>query len=235
MARRPLSLLSLFAVCALSLAAAGNGCTAEDSASVEQSRVYTGYWLFYDENANVTNARAQFRFGHALGTTLELKAPATVSFNGTPLPFNSVLQWHEAQFTGQPDGGAYVYVDTAGARHSNTAVITNHVDFPANFPTALDRKKGFTLTWVGPALQKGEDLELVVFNSTAPTDFIRLDQFDTGATSITVPADQLARVGGTSVGVSLRRHAFVDSLDAPDAGGRLQLTWEPKRRTATLE
>lgn len=228
-------LLASMVVIASFLAMSGNGCTAEDSAVVEQSRIYTGYWLYFDENANTTSARAQFRLGHALGTTLQLNAPAGATFSGTPLTYNPVLQWHEAQLTGLTDGGTFTYTDTRGVTLTNAAEITQHIDFPAGFPTALDRSTGFTLSWVGPALERGGDIELVVYNEAQPTDFIREDQFDTGATSITVPANHLAQVGGTSVGISLRRHAFDDSINSPDAGGRLQLTWEPKHRIATLK
>lgn len=234
MSRRSPMLVVVSLLAFFSIAAKENGCQAEDSSSVDQSRVYTSYWLFYDANANATSARAQFRFGHALGTALELKAPATATFSGQAMAFNPVLQWHEVKQTGSADGGTFVYVDTAGTRFSNEARVTKTVDFPADFPTKLQRSKGFTLTWVGPALSKGEDLELVVVGEQS-TNFIRVDQFDTGATSITVPADQLTRIGGANATINLRRHDFVDDLNAPDAGGRVQLTFEQKARVVPLE
>lgn len=231
---RRLPLIVVALVSTLLLAAKGNGCTAEDSSSVDQSRVYTGYWLVYDANANVTSARAQFRFGHSLGTPLELKEPATATFSGQAMAYNPLLQWHEVKQTGDTDGGVFAYVNTDGGTFTNAAKVTKTVDFPANFPSSLKRDAGFTLTWVGPALTKGEDLELVV-NGAQATNFIRVDQFDTGATSITVPANELTKIGGAEATITLRRHEFIDEIDSPEAGGRVHLTYEAKPKKVPLE
>lgn len=236
MPRRALQSSFVCLVAVLMLAAKGNACQAEDSGSVDQTRVYTSYWLLRDEAGNTTSARAQFRFGHSLGTALELKDPAKVTFGDAGMAFNSVLNWHELKKTGATDGGvAFVYVNTGGEAFTNVAQVSKTADLPTDFPATLKRTEGFTLTWVGPPLTEGEDLELVVNAANNGADFIRLDQFSTGATSITVPADKLNDVGGSSVVVTIRRHEFIDDVNAPDAGGRLQLTYEAKPRTVALE
>lgn len=233
--RSPTSLrvvpLALFAT--LLLAARGNGCTAEDSASVDQSRVWTSYWLVYDANGNATSARAQFHFGHALGTLLQLNAPAAVTFEDEAMGFNQVLQWHEATFTG-PKAGAFTYVDVEGNTFTNAAEVKQDLDFPAALPEKLLRSEGFTLAFTGPAVGKDETVELVVRGADS-VDFISVTQADEGATSVTVPADRLARVGGTSAVLTLKRHRFTELVDAPDAGGRLQTTFEQKSVTLPLE
>ncbi|MFT3713949.1 MAG: hypothetical protein QM817_40325 [Archangium sp.] len=216
------------------LAAKGNACQAEDSSNVNQSRIYTGYWLAFDANANTTSARAQFRLSHSLGTTLELKDPAKVTFGGKAMAYNPLLQWHEVQQTGALDGGSFVYVDTEGTSFSNEAKVTLVTELPAMLPEKLKRSEGFTLSWVGAPLTKGEDMELVVRGADS-ADFIRVDQFDTGATSITVPANQLARVGGTNAVLTLKRHTFVDDPFAPDAGGQIHLEYDAKSKTVPLE
>lgn len=226
--------LPLVSLCALFLLAAkGNGCTAEDSASVDQSRVWTSYWLVYDANANTTSARAQFHFGHALGTLLELKAPAVVAFGDAGMPFNEVLQWHELQSTGKT-GGAFIYRDTESNAFTNVADVAQTVDFGEDLPTTLKRSEGFTLTFTGGPLVKDEHVELIVRGADS-VDFITITQLDVGATSLTVPADRLARVGGTNAVLTLRRHRFFDDVEAPDAGGRLQLTFEQKSKSVPLE
>lgn len=216
------------------LAAKGSACQAEDSSVVNQDRIYTGYWLEYSANGNTTSARAQFRLSHSLGTTLELKSPAAVTFGGKAMAYNPLLQWHEVKQTGALDAGSFDYVDTEGTKFSNTAQVTLVTELPEMLPATLKRSEGVTLSWVGAPLTKGEDLELVVKDADG-VSFIRVDQFDVGATSITVPANILAKVGGTSALLTIRRHTFFDDPNAPDAGGQVHLTYEGKSKTVPLE
>lgn len=70
-------------------------CKRESSGDVNQKRIFTQYELFYNENEDITYARAWFRFGHETGTLLELSSPSIVTFEGDKLSFNGVLASRE--------------------------------------------------------------------------------------------------------------------------------------------
>ena len=59
-----------------------SSCTIEDSADVNQAKIYADYDLRYDANTDKTRVVATFKFGGATGTNLQLSDPAQVVFNG---------------------------------------------------------------------------------------------------------------------------------------------------------
>jgi len=79
------------------------GCQTEDSADVNQDRIYADYELFYNSNTDKTEVVARFRFGGPTGTLLELKAPASVKFDGETIPFRPGYAGHQKAFAGQID------------------------------------------------------------------------------------------------------------------------------------
>ena len=62
-------------------------CPIEDSADVNQDKIYTDYEVFYNSNTDKTQVLARFRFGGATGTLLELNEPAEVYFDEDKPPF----------------------------------------------------------------------------------------------------------------------------------------------------
>ncbi len=79
------------------------GCgTGEDSADVNQDRIYTDYEVFYNANEDKTHVIARFRFGHALGTILELKdsSGASVTYNGAVLAYSQLWGGHHKEYAG---------------------------------------------------------------------------------------------------------------------------------------
>ncbi|NJK82485.1 MAG: hypothetical protein HC912_00355 [Saprospiraceae bacterium] len=62
-------------------------CEVEDSAEVNQDRIYADYEVFYNSNTDKTWVIARFRFGGVIGTPLELKAPCQCNFQWRTVAF----------------------------------------------------------------------------------------------------------------------------------------------------
>ncbi|HBH48606.1 MAG TPA: hypothetical protein DDX98_08195, partial [Bacteroidales bacterium] len=76
-------------------------CEREDSADVNQDRIYTIYSLVYEADQDITYARAWFQFGSAVGTLLELSEPSNVSFNDQRLSFQNAFAYYEKSLPGK--------------------------------------------------------------------------------------------------------------------------------------
>lgn len=220
----------LFAI--LFASAALISCESESSSSVDQSRIFTGYELFYNQNTDKTYARAQFRFGNALGTTLELGDPSTVSFNGQELGWKPLLAYYELELTGFENTGTFAFTDTEGISYQNTVQI-NEIDYPANL-TAIDRSSSFELTWDGDALAADESVILTA-NGENEGD-ARVFATDTdGATSIILGLNLLSQIGAGPGTLWMDRTFEPTIQDAPSAGGYAKGRYRPTNASVTFE
>jgi hypothetical protein len=196
-------LLTVLLLSPLLLGAQDAGCgRGEDSANVNQSRIYTQYWLLYDAQTDTTYARATFRLSNALGTVLELKAPATVSFNGKPANFVAGWGWHEAQFAGKVTG-SFSYTNSESVTSMTQMEAFPDIAIPEGL-SKLAPGKAHTLQFGGPAVRAQERIEAVM---TGPNklDFSLVVQNTVGAKDVVVPADQTARFNDKGW-LSMRRH-----------------------------
>ena len=232
MIRRTQTLLAALLVLPFTVAADGSGCQSEPSSAVAQDRIYTTYWLYRDAQTDRTFARAQFRFGSAVGTTLELDAGASVSFEGTPLAWNPTLDWYEAILPGDVREGDFVY--TAGTTLINRAPTMTPIDFAA-LPARLSRAQSYPLSWTGAPIQAGEDLEVLIAAEPVRLDFERWDQRAVGATSVVLDAGKLGAIAPGPAVISLRRHRDHALDEDAGAGGKLTTTYQPRDAALTLE
>jgi|LNFM01.1.fsa_nt_gb hypothetical protein len=222
---------AIFTAAAAASASWLSGCRTEDARNVDQSRIHTAFWLFYNVNNDVTFARATFRFGGPLGTLLDLRGASEVRFNDRPMPLNSSLGWHELQIAGESLEGTFSYKDANGRRRDNSARI-ERIAFDAA-PAEIVRANSFTLAWSGAEIRANEDLEVIVSDRTG-LDFERFDQTAVGSRSIVLPADKLQRVDAGAGILSMRRHHAVPPSQATDAGGEVRATFQPRDQLITL-
>lgn len=204
--------------------AAGRGCGGEDSSVVKQDRIFTQYWLYYDANADVTYARATFRLGNAFGTLLELTDPAVVTFNEKPLPYQDVPGWHEGRFPGRVTG-VFVYANVDGQKFTTKVTALPDVDVPAA-TLSIPAGQAYTFAWKGPAIARDERLEVIVTGENK-LDFSIIEQRGVGATDVVLPADKTRRFNAMGW-LGLRRTFESSPTEAPDAGGMVWATSQPK-------
>ncbi|MEM9861828.1 MAG: hypothetical protein AAF938_09450 [Myxococcota bacterium] len=220
----------LTALFALTTAMDETGCESEDSANVVQSRVHQSYWLLYDAEQDVTYARAQFRLGNAVGTTLVLSDGATVAFDERAMGFNELLDWHETSFAGQLPSGQFVYDDLNESRFANVANLPGPVDVPTDFPAVLLRDGALELQWLGSPLGPGESLAVVIAQDANRFNFQRWETRERGATSIVLDAQRMGRLPLGGAVITLRRWFETTPDDTAEAGGVLRTTYQSEER-----
>jgi hypothetical protein len=217
--------LIVFAVSSLIL---WSSCTQENSSGVDQSRIFTHYELFYDKNEDKTYAKAHFTFGNALGTSLELEAPAEVKFNGDVLLHNPVTGNYEKVYTGFVPAGTFIFKDGDGVTYTNTSDSLTAVDFPAS-PAVIpiSRSQDKYVAWQGTEVQPGETIYLgVAYNSYTETT--------PGADSIRVHATSLQNTAlGAYVGL-MDRYTSTTPVQKPDAGGIITVKYRAVNKNFQL-
>jgi hypothetical protein len=221
-------------VAVLTMGADNQGCQSESSNDVAQDEIHAVYWLYYDTNADTTYARAQFRFGSETGTSLELEEPASVSFEGKPMGFNELLDWHEVVVAGRVDGGTFSFTNSEGETFENIAPPLTELDI-SSAPDTLDRSQSFELVWSGPPVLEDELFETIVANAANNFDFIRVDQRTEGATSVVIPKTELDKLPAGAAVLGVRRHRDFPLVESTEAGGKLVITFQPLDQPVTLQ
>jgi hypothetical protein len=191
------------------------GC-AEDSSTVDQTRIYTIYEVFYDGNEDKTYARATFRFGNALGTLLRLSAGASVSFDGDAMSYQPA-GYYEKAYDGAKTGGTFVYEDLDGNTYTNSVAGIKPIAFPGD-PISLSKSSDYALAWVGDPLgPNGASVENVGL-LVGPKLFLELDL---GATAISVNGSQLASLNNGPAIAVMDRYFIRELAERTDAGGSI--------------
>lgn len=213
------------------------GCTTEQSADVNQQRIWTSYELEYDANSDVTTAKASFRFGSSLGTPLELTNPSEVRFNGDRLARvaqpGTGLVTYERTYAGLVSSGTFRFVDVEGEAYSNTAAAR-----PVEFPAALgpiDNDASYAFDWVGSALAANEQVQVTLWRLSGGTASLAVfPQSQDGARGVIMDALQLRNVAPGAVSLRMERTWTTTPTRTPDAGGRLQVKWVAREKAVEI-
>lgn len=216
------SVLVVFPVLAFFNMGAEGGCAnAEDSSDVAQDEIIAQHWLYYNAKTNKTDVRSTYRFGNELGTVLQLRPPAKVSFGTTELGFDPNWGWHHIEVPGVADSGTLIYVDSEG-KESRLATGTIAPIALSAGPLSFPRDANTALAWQGAPLQAGEDVELFVASSTNRLNFVRFTENKVGATTVVMTPDRLAQLPEGSTLFALKRH----KSSRPDARTKLTHSYE---------
>jgi len=211
------------------------GCVSESSSNVAQERIRTNYWVLYDAESDQTFARAQFKLGGEAGTRLILEAPAGVTFEGRPMGFNEVLDWHEVVVPGRVDGGLFEYTDVDGVVLENVAPPFSVTDLPADLPATLCVDESFEFVWQGDPLVDDELMEVVVARAENRFDFASFLERSIGAVSLVLDRTGLDNVGVGNGVIGLRRHTDFALQEGTEVGGKMTTTWQPVEANVQLQ
>lgn len=119
-----LSGLSFFAAIATGVVL--TGCLETTTSDNVQSRaVYQSYRVSYSAETSTLTAHAQFLVGGSLGTTLSLRGPSRVSFDGRDLSEHSFLGTYYSSDLRGPfsPGHSWTWIDPDGKSYANQASI----------------------------------------------------------------------------------------------------------------
>ncbi|OYT17874.1 MAG: hypothetical protein B7C24_00395 [Bacteroidetes bacterium 4572_77] len=196
-------------------------CAKEESENVNQDSIYSIYELFYDIDADITTARATFRFGGPTGTLLDLSPPAVVTFNGDKLLYNSVFGFHKKEYTGFINSGEFVYTDLDNKTFTNNTPTTNTAAFP--LIDTISAESAFTFIWIGDPLAADETIALTI-NGTQQSNFEIFSSSTEGATELILPANKLQNLGVGDADWTLSRSYEKFTIDeGTSTGGRMAI------------
>ena len=207
---KKLSLVYLSIIC---LSIFLSSCATEESQSVDQTRIFTNYELFYNKNSNKTKALVRFTFGNLTGTSLELTEPAKVTFNGDLLLQNAVTGAYEKEYDGLIHQGTFEYVDLDGSVFVNSTPNLDSALFFEN-PQIIEISKSQDtyVKWSGNAINNSE----TVFLSFALKLF---SETTVGKDSIRVFANSIQDVNnGAHIGI-MDRVKTTTPTQITNAGG----------------
>lgn len=231
--------LSAFA-CVLVIAIFGvgadnSGCESTPSSSVKSESIRTNYWMFYKSETDTSYARAQFRVGNELGTTLELKPPAGARFDGRPLAWNATLDWYEVNLAGKVTTGKWTFEDNEGKPYVNELPRTLEARVPLSFPERLLAAEAYSLEWEGEPIQEGETMEAIVAHDENRLQFVAIFEKSVGAKNVVIAETELARLPRGRSAIALQRHRDYPLQQGTETGGKITTTFESPVRIFDLE
>lgn len=192
-------------------------CMREDSADVNQDKIYTRYELFYNSNSDKTVVVAQFRFGNPLGTLLELFDPASVTFNGEDLPYKLLYNGHAKEYAGKLDGGTFVYTDVEGNVFTNSVPAYSEIQFPSDF-TTLSKSSAYELSWDGTPLDVNEQVGMFIGSWKWGDDALFFTDSD-GADNLILDVNLMSNLATGTATAYMDRSTVLDVAEGTSEGG----------------
>lgn len=207
-------------------------CNKEDSADVNQDKIYTVYELFYNENNDKTVAICRFRFGGATGTLLEATDPAGVTFNGDVLPYNALYGGHAKEYAGLVNSGTFIYTNVDGIAVSNTTPTMTTLSTPTSFDTII-KSQANTYTWTGDPLNANERVNLFIGTWTWGQDAAFI-AYGNGAINIVMGTNALSNLAeGSSTAYVDRVHELAVAQGTSE-GGVIRTRYRPTNVTVQV-
>ncbi len=207
-------------------------CQTEDSADVNQDKIYQDYELFYNSNTDKTEVVARFRFGSPTGTLLELKEPASVTFDGETIPFKVGYAGHQMEFSGQLNGGTFLYTNVDGETFENTVPAYESIDFP-NGITSVSKSEALTINWDGTPLSEDQAVGLFIGSWKWGEDALVLEG-GSGTSGIVVGTDKLSNVAEGSSTFYMDRLTEINVQEGTEEGGKIRGKYRAKNIDVTI-
>lgn len=214
----------------LGMVALLDSCVPEDSVDVNQDRIYADYELFYNSNTDKTWVVARFKFGNALGTALELKEDAFVTFNGDTLPYNAFYAGHFKEYAGYIHSGSFFYRDHNANVFENTIPAVDTIAIPPTLDT-IAKSSAYTLSWVGSPLAADEAVGVFIGSNWIWGQDALLYQDGDGATNIVIGTNVLNNVAVGPATCYMDRSKEVNLTEGTSAGGRIRQKFRAKNKS----
>lgn len=199
-------------------------CETENSADVNQDRIFTAYRLQYDADEDITVASARFRFGGHTGTLLELTDPSTISVNGENPGYNSALAYYSKNFSGLLSEAEFLWTDTEGISYQNTITLRT-IAFPETDTIARDASYEFF--WQGEPLDSNEYVTLRITDVSGEQTGVFTNNTP-GSTSVILSKNDLQELLPGEARAELIRGISADAPESPAAGGLLSGLYSPE-------
>ncbi|WP_417444114.1 hypothetical protein [Joostella sp.] len=223
----------LFIICTL-LMSLFSSCETENSEDVTQDRIYTSYEILYIQDEDKTIAKALFTFGNGEGTRLQLSEGASITFNNTKIPFNSLLGNYELEMSGLVDSGSFTYKDLEGNTFSNSFTI-NPISFTKSVPMTIDRSKSYDINWGGSPVGSNDSsvVVTVVPNNLGQSKvFIEADE---NAETVVLNPTILGEIDPQPGRLYIERKDVLREMESTSAGGVFYGNYRAKSVEVTIK
>ncbi|MFH0895068.1 MAG: hypothetical protein V2A54_11595 [Bacteroidota bacterium] len=193
-------------------------CHSEKSEDVNQDKIHQRLVLEYDKNTDITAARAQFRFGDATGTLLELTSPSNITANGNLMTWDAGLAFYQKTFTGVATPMTYVYTNTNDQAYTNTLSMQHTIGFKTDLDT-ISKSGSFELFWEGDSVLADEIIWIGIWKNNNVLDQALVSTSADNAKSIIIPMSTLALVNTGVTHISISREYYPAIVQATGNGG----------------
>ncbi|MBU0764585.1 MAG: hypothetical protein KJ607_07105 [Bacteroidetes bacterium] len=192
-----------------------------ESANVNQAQIYQNYYIGYDSESGLADARAVFRFESWQGNTLNLTPPSDIIINGKDM--RGEKEWlvgyvyRADRVKNDRQEYTFEFTDTEGKKYTNRLMLK-----PIEFDTmqeAVSRSSGVNISWKGKPVGQDETARLVI--TMADTVSITLETSMRGATYITVKPDDLAGFQTGLANLQFEREVTKDLQEATNSEGMI--------------
>lgn len=193
-------------------------CNREDSASVDQSKIWLYQTLEYDASTDLSTAAAQFRFSNAVGTLLELSDSASLTINGQNPEFVNALVLYRKTFTGVKDSVTFVYKDADNHTFTNMLTQLPSIDLPANINGAnISKSAAYEVVFQGAPVGLNEAVTVYIKenNGTDWKAFVATQN----AQSVMLTVNQLQGLNTGSAQIKIERYKTGEPAQNPGKGG----------------
>lgn len=192
-------------------------CNREDSATVDQSKIYLIQNLEYDGATGTTTAKAQFRFSNLVGTLLKLSDPATITADGENMDLLNAVVLYNKVYTGVKDSVTLVYSDLDSNVFTNKLKMINPVDLPSGIG-AISKSAAYDVIFQGLPVAAGESVTVYIKEGNG-TDWKAFIQASQGATKVTLGTNQLQGLNTGSASIKIERVKLSEPTEHPGKGG----------------
>lgn len=208
-------------------------CKKEVTSKIDQDKIFTQFRLSYNENTDITTAKATFRFSNANGTKLQLSDPSTVTVDGAELEWSESEGFYSKELSGFVPQVEFYWVDIDGNGFTNTANIRDIAFSNETIDWSYsDSINFYELPIAG--LDSNESVTLTLFGPGDTDD--RTFSIDTlGATTITIDSVRLSQVDSGMVTVALEMIYSPELIEGTSKGGTLIGTYRPVDQSFNLE
>ena len=192
-----------------------SACKREDSGNINQDSIYASYKLLYNASDNTTRARATLRISDDDGTKLEVKSPASITFENEKLSYDAILGYHEKNLDGLINNGTFVYTNIDNTTYSNTITFE-----PITLPEMnnVSKASNFTIVWEGSAVGDGEEVTVSINGQDGNEE---LSSSTVGTSEFVFSTSQLQQLGNGQAVIELKREFLQTTIEyGTSAGGR---------------
>jgi len=195
-------------------------CDSSDSNDLNPQDIYQSYQYGYNAQTNKTKVRAAFQIGSSTGDYLELSESASIEVNGEQFVnyVNIGLYHYHFQFEGYQEV-TIEFKDNEGSVYVNT--IPKDVIEPIELNPELEYAEGkdLVVNFLGEPLQDSENIHVYLHNDFGVSS--SQYQYDEGATSVTVPSNDLNDFLGSEVSLYIVREKSEEIKTASSGSGRI--------------